>query len=188
MNRNKEMRNFSFFFLILTTNCKRVDAFNFSRAKPQIIDIHIYLVLRFWHPYLVGLTVSEHAKFAIGHDFHTVTLYSGRIEILVRHHVLRVSGAAGVRGYLADLIDDLLAGGVHVPADQAIIARCNARCAWFLHIRAHLLAFCHCRGHHRSTELLSWKAQTFAYSYLALIASFFSVTFYITKKPQGDEI
>lgn len=67
--------------------------------------------------YLIGLTVPEHAEFAVGHDPHTVSLYGCWIEILVRHHVLGVSGAGGVRGYLADLVDDLLTGGVHVPAD-----------------------------------------------------------------------
>lgn len=115
-------------------------------AYISILGITILL-----YPYLVGLTVPEHAEFAVCHDLHTVTLYGCRIEVLVRHHILRVRGAGGVRSYLADLVDDFLAGGVHVPADQAIITRCYAhRGMWLLHRARHLLVFHYCRGYHGS--------------------------------------
>lgn len=104
--------------------------------------------------YLIGLTIPEHSEFAIGDDLHTVTLYGSWIEVLVWHHVLWVSGVRSVPGYLADLVDDLLAGGVHVPANQAIISRRNAyRAAWFFH-RAR---FRHCRGYHRSRSYFPEK-------------------------------
>lgn len=105
---------------------------------------------RGFRTYLIGFTVPQHTEFAVGHNLHAVTLYRGRIEILVRHHVLRVSRAWGVRGYLTDLVNDLLAGGVHVPTDQAIIAWCNARRAAWSFRRSLLLTIRHCRAHHRS--------------------------------------
>lgn len=81
--------------------------------------------------YLVSLAVPKHAEFAIGYNLHTVALYSGRTEILVRHYILRVSGRREIskRGYLADFVNDLLAGGIHVPADQAVISWRDTHCA-----------------------------------------------------------